>query len=88
LIFPTILSKLRQRGVGILSGEVEDSYQDGSVSGKNKLNLDAVFELNSRIANGENISDIFDIAELIEVLWCCAWLDQEITARLILSAPG
>jgi hypothetical protein len=65
---PDILSKLRQHGVGILSGEIEDSCQDGSVSGKNKLNLDAVFELNSRIANGENISDIFDITELIEML--------------------
>jgi hypothetical protein len=26
------------------------------------------FELNSRIANGEKISDIFDVSELVEVL--------------------
>jgi len=65
---PDILSKLRQRGIGILSGEVEDSCRDGTVSSKNKLNLDAVFELNARIANGESISKIFDVDELVEVL--------------------
>jgi putative ATP-dependent endonuclease of OLD family len=63
-----ILRKLRQRGVGILSGEIECSCKDGSVSSKNKLNLDAVFELNSRMANGEKISDIFDVTELVELL--------------------
>jgi predicted ATP-dependent endonuclease of OLD family len=62
------LSKLRQRGVGILSGEIEDLCRDGTVSGKNKLNLVAVFELNSRIASGEKVSDIFDVAELVELL--------------------
>ena len=65
---PDALSKLRQHGVGILSGEIESLCKDGSVSSKSKLSLDAVFELNSRIANGENISDIFDITELVELL--------------------
>ena len=41
---------------------------DTTVSSDNKISLDAVFELNSRIANGENVSDIFDVTELIEVL--------------------
>jgi energy-coupling factor transporter ATP-binding protein EcfA2 len=63
-----ILSKLRQRGLGILTGEIEDLCQDATVSSDNKMSLDAVFELNARIANGENISDIFDVTELIEVL--------------------
>ena len=63
-----ILSKLRQRGLGILTGEIEDLCQDATVSSDNKMSLDAVFELNSRIANGENISAIFDVTELIEVL--------------------
>jgi putative ATP-dependent endonuclease of OLD family len=65
---PDGLSKLRQHGVGILSGEIESLCLDGSVSSAKKLSLDAVFELNSRIANGEKISDIFDITELLEVL--------------------
>lgn len=38
------------------------------MSPDNKLSLDAVFELNSRLATGENISDIFEITELVEVL--------------------
>jgi putative ATP-dependent endonuclease of OLD family len=65
---PKVLSKLRERGVGILSGEIESLCVDGSVSPAKKLSLDAVFELNSRIANGEHISNMFDITELIEVL--------------------
>jgi putative ATP-dependent endonuclease of OLD family len=65
---PDALSKLRQHGIGILSGEIESLSTDGSLSSAKKLNLDAVFELNSRIANGESISNIFDITELIEVL--------------------
>lgn len=62
------LRKLRQRGVGILSAEIEDLCRDGSVSPKKKLDLNAVFALNSRIANGEKISNIFDVSELVELL--------------------
>jgi putative ATP-dependent endonuclease of the OLD family len=65
---PVQLSKLRQRGVGLLSGEIEDLCRDGTVSSKKKLSLHAVFELNSRIASGEKISDIFDDSELVELL--------------------
>lgn len=65
---PDALSKLREHGVGILSGEIESLCQDGTVSVTKKLSLDTVFDLNSRIANGESISDIFDVTELVEVL--------------------
>lgn len=66
--FMDILSKLRQHGVGILSGEIEDLCKDGSMSAQKKLSLDVVFELNSRLANGESIHDIFDVAEIVELL--------------------
>jgi hypothetical protein len=65
---PDILSKLRQQGVGILSGEIEYLCRDGTVSSQRKLGLEAVFELNSRIASGESICDIFDVSEILELL--------------------
>jgi len=65
---PDILGKLRQHGIGILSGEIEDLCQDGTVSPQKKLNLDTVFQLNSRLAAGESICDIFDVTELLELL--------------------
>ena len=39
-----IFSKLRQRGLGILTGEIEDLCQDATVSSDNKMSLDAVFD--------------------------------------------
>jgi hypothetical protein len=65
---PGILQKLRQNGVGILSCELEALCKDGFVSPNKKLNLNRTFELNARLANGEKISDIFDVTELKELL--------------------
>lgn len=63
------LTQLQQAGVCILSGEIEDFSKDKSInSSNNKLTLDKVFEISARLENGEKISDIFDISEMVILL--------------------
>lgn len=62
------LQKMRMHGIGILSGDLESFCKDGFVSRNNKLNLNRTFDLNARLAHGEKISNIFDVAEIIEIL--------------------
>jgi hypothetical protein len=62
------LQWLRNKGVGILSRELESFCKDGFVSPTRKFNLNRTFDLNARLASGEKISDIFDVSEIAEVL--------------------
>lgn len=64
-----MLDSLRQHGVGVLSGEIEHLSRDGTLmSPSKKLNLDTVFDLYSRVAANVPITDLFEIAEIEELL--------------------
>lgn len=64
------LEYLRKNGVCILGGQIEHlSKNPSSLSPEdNKLSLDKVYDMKARIASGEKISDLIDIAEISEFL--------------------
>jgi len=61
-----ILSELRENGICILSGQIEDLFSDQQfVSYPNtKFNLKKVFELRTKLIQGESICDIIDVSEI------------------------
>ena len=61
-----LLSTLRKAGVCILTHDIEDLWIDGSLN--NKFDQNEVFKLNSRILNGEKLTDIIDASQLEEFL--------------------
>lgn len=63
------LKTLRKNGICILSGEIEDCSRDPFISPKDKLSLDKIYELNSRLASGEKITDLFDVSEINDFLY-------------------
>lgn len=66
---PETLSDLRKNGVCILAGEIESLCKDTSfLSTGSKLDLDKIYDLNSRLANGTKITEIFETKELEEFL--------------------
>lgn len=54
----------------MLSGEIEHLSRDTSFLSPedNKLSLDKVYELNSRLASGTKITDLIDTTEIEEFL--------------------
>lgn len=66
---PEIISKLKQKGIGILNGEIEDTVIDHEFLpvGK-KISLDKVYELGARINNGQKPSAIFNTTQIVEFL--------------------
>ena len=65
---PSILQKLRARGIGILDGEVEHLSKDENwiKPGSKKLSLEHVYELRERLNAGKKMSDMFDLTALGE----------------------
>lgn len=64
-----LLKDLRSRGIGILSGEIEDFSKDSQfVSSTKKIDLNKIFEISAKIENGRKISDLFDTSDLEEFL--------------------
>ena len=64
------LKKLRQNGIGILSGEIENCSQVPKIlsAQDNKLNLDVVYKLSACLAAGKNMTDMLDTNEIKEFL--------------------
>jgi hypothetical protein len=63
-----LLEELRTHGVGLLSGQVEDLCTDDTFSRDRKLSLDRIFELNQRLVNAQEITDIFNTEEIAALL--------------------
>ncbi len=60
-----LLNDLRQNGVCILDGELEDLSKENSfISSENKLSIEKVYELNSRLSEGQKITDLFEVSEI------------------------
>ena len=66
----TTLSNMRQKGIGILDGEIEHLSKDQSFlsPGSKKLKLEKVFDLNARLTDGERLDDILDTTQVLEFL--------------------
>lgn len=63
------LKTLRENGVCLLSGEIEHCSTDKNfVSPSNKLDLNKVYELNDRLAQGQSITDLIDTTEIEQFL--------------------
>ncbi len=64
------LKYLRQHGICILSGDIESIFNKGvlNLDKNNKLTMERIFEINSKIANDFKISDIVDVEEIKEFL--------------------
>ncbi len=64
------LKYLRQHGICILSGDIESIFNKGvlNLDKNNKLTIERIFEINSKIANDFKISDIVDVDEIKEFL--------------------
>ncbi len=58
------LPTLRQVGIGILSGEIEDCFTDVNVLNNGKMKLESVYEMNDRRATGTPINEIIDTSEI------------------------
>src|SRR5207245_694450 len=64
-----ILASLRKYGLCILTGELENfSKDEGFLSPTNKLSINKVYELHSRLSAGEKITDILNCSEIGEFL--------------------
>lgn len=63
-----LLERLRERGVCILSGNIEDLCADATFSAQKKLSLERIFFLNQRLIDGEQITDIFASDDLLPSL--------------------
>ncbi len=63
------LAKLRKTGVGILSAELEDfSKKQDYISSSKKITENKIFDLSSKLVNGESIEDYFDTIQVEEFL--------------------
>lgn len=58
-----VLYHLRNRGIFILDGEIEDYVKDKSILENGKITLNSIFKINHLLANGKEIKDIFEIDE-------------------------
>ena len=66
---PLILEKLRSNGVCVLNGEMENCSKDTDfLAPTKKLCLEKIYELNERLSNGTEITDLFDVSEIKEFL--------------------
>jgi putative ATP-dependent endonuclease of the OLD family len=66
---PIFLKYLRDNGVGILTGEIENCSKDYAfISPNKKLTLEKIYELNERMINGAKITDLLDVSEIKEFL--------------------
>jgi len=64
-----LLIQLRQNGVGILNGEIENCSKDTSfMSPDKKFDLKKVYDLNLLLTSGEKITDFIDTNEIQEFL--------------------
>ncbi|MBE0069277.1 ATP-dependent nuclease [Thermoanaerobacterium thermosaccharolyticum] len=64
------LKYLRHHVICILSGDIESIFNKGvlNLDKNNKLTMERIFEINSKIANDFKISDIVDVEEIKEFL--------------------
>jgi predicted ATP-dependent endonuclease of OLD family len=69
------LPSLRKGGLGILSGEIEDFFSDKTLLNGGKLDLEAVYSMNDRRAEGATVGDFLDHEEIRDFL--NAVLDQD-----------
>lgn len=58
------LPALQKNGLGILSGEIEHCFRDEDILNGGKLDLESVYDMNDRRAQGEKIGDILDTTEI------------------------
>lgn len=62
------LSELRKNGIGILNTEIEGLFKDASMLNGTKANLEVLFDVNTRLSNGEKVTDLFETVEIVEFL--------------------
>jgi len=66
---PEALSDLRKNGICILTGEIESFCKDASfLPVGSKLDLDKLYDLNSRLASGAKMAELFETKEFEEFL--------------------
>jgi hypothetical protein len=73
------LPPLRKSGLGILSSEIEDFFSDKTLLNGGKLDLEAVYSMNDRRAEGATVGDFLDPEEIRDFL--NAVLDQDPTEK-------
>ena len=62
-----LTSALRKAGLGLLDGELEDLSKDPTfLSATNKMSLDKIYRIRSRLIAGEKLSSFIDISQLHE----------------------
>lgn len=62
------LAELRRGGIGILESEIEGLFKDKELLIDSKVTLETIFELNSRLTKGEDITEILEIKDIVEFL--------------------
>ena len=62
------LPTLRENGIGILSGEIEDLFYSSTLLDGGKLTLEAVYDINDRRTEGDAIDDIMETEEIETLL--------------------
>ena len=64
-----LLVKLRENGIGIISGQIEDLIIDKSLlNSEGKYNLDSVFKTSEKLVAGVAIEALFELKEINEFL--------------------
>ncbi|MEK7671403.1 MAG: AAA family ATPase, partial [Bacteroidota bacterium] len=64
-----ILKELRQRGIGLLDGELEGLFKDKAWIGSGrKFGLQQVYELREQLSTGRKVKDLLDIEPIQEFL--------------------
>ncbi len=72
-----LLPGLQRHGIGILSGEIEDCFNDDSVLDNGKLSLESVYAINDLRSGGTLVNEIIDTSEI--KIFLAAVLDSEPT---------
>ncbi|HEX7828798.1 MAG TPA: AAA family ATPase [Thermoanaerobaculia bacterium] len=59
-----ILAELRSGGVGILGGEIEDTFVDRALLDDGKVTVDTIYRLHAKLADTEDIRKVIDVSEI------------------------
>jgi len=62
------LPTLRENGIGILSGEIEDLFFSSTLLDGGKLTLESVYDINDRRSEGDAIDDMMETEEIETLL--------------------
>jgi putative ATP-dependent endonuclease of the OLD family len=66
---PLMIKELRQRGIGLLNGEIEDLFKDkGWMGSAKKFGLQQVYQMREYLAAGKTMKDLIDLGPVKEFL--------------------